>query len=229
MEDIKYHNYYINYLIQKYNYQSYLEIGVLRGNSFDSINCLNKESCDITDEWWENDYPITYVMSSDEMFARMPIDKKYDCIFCDGYHSEEYLYRDIINSLKHLNKGGMVLCHDVVPKTVQNTMELPLSEISSWTGSCWKALTKLQEQNIEYYTLLNKDFGLGIILYKDNPQQLYLSTEKSKLEYSYVFGDNHIKFSDDINYLPNITNQGKYAMHLITEEEFFNMFNENKK
>ena len=70
---------------------------------------------------WELDYPITYLMPSDEMFANMSINQNYDIIFIDGMHSEDYLDRDIINSLKHLNPNGLILCHDVLPVCNFNT------------------------------------------------------------------------------------------------------------
>ena len=152
--DFVFHADYINYLISKHNFKSYLEIGVGYGHNYDNIICKYKECCDISNEHYE---PM-YLMSSDEMFARMPLDKKYDIIFIDGMHSAEYLYRDIINSLKHLNENGLILCHDVIPHALVDTLELNCCEElgCGWCGDCWKVVEQLQRNNIEFYTIIKK-------------------------------------------------------------------------
>jgi len=208
----------INYLIQKNNYKTYLEIGVETGLNFNEINIDHKESCDISNSMWELDYPITYLMTSDEMFANMSINQKYDIIFIDGMHSEDYLDRDIINSLKHLNPNGLILCHDVLPVCNFNTSEL--CNNGAWTGTCWKSITKLQDQNIEFHTLNQNFYGLTIIHYKDNPYQLTYPLYRCTLNYDYVFKNEWYNNSIKCNY----TEQGKYVMHIIEEEEFFNLY-----
>ena len=50
----------IQKFITKRNYKSYLEIGVYNGNNFVNINCENKESCDITDQYLKENIDITY-------------------------------------------------------------------------------------------------------------------------------------------------------------------------
>lgn len=217
----------INYLIDKHNYKSYLEIGVWQGKTFEQINIENKESCDVSDIYWYLDIPITYLMTSDEMFAKMPIDKKYDIIFIDGLHTEEQLDRDIINALKHLNPEGLILCHDVLPLDYFTTTEM--SNTGNWMGTCWKSITKLQDQNISYYTTSISYYGLTIIKYHDNPYQLHYPNYKSNIQFEYVF-NNIFKLDDSyLNYAHweeclNMTDQGKYIMHYITDEEFYNLF-----
>ena len=220
------HTEIIQYLIDKNNYKTYLEIGVTGGNNFNIIRCNEKESCDVVteDERANTNYEgnITYLMTSDEMFAKMPTDKKYDIIFIDGLHDEEYVDRDIINSLKHLNKYGVICVHDTLPyydiaQTDYNIYFNHKDEVVIWNGTTWKAITKLQDNNIEFYTVDNGDFGLTIIKYKDNPQQLQPPTYLSKLRYEYVF--NHTYDNNT-----NITNQGKFILHVITEEQFKELF-----
>lgn len=191
------------------------------GENYDKIICENKECCDISDE----NYKPTYLMSSDEMFERMPLDKKYDIIFIDGMHEASYLYRDIINSLKHLNKNGLILCHDVLPHAYINTLEFNgFHELGyGWTGDVWKVVEQLQKNNIEFYTVHNEDMGLGIIKYNDNPYRFNTIYENSSLKYEYVFGYNIINNANDW-VLPNITNQGKYVLHLISKKDFLEMF-----
>lgn len=214
------HGEIIQYLIDKYNFKTYLEIGVACGYNYNNIKCDTKESNDVID--YDEDivqikYDITYLMPSDEMFAIMPIDKKYDLIFIDGMHDEDYADRDIINALKHLNKNGLICVHDTVP---QNNFAQVSYECFSkqnnkpWNGTTWKSITKLQNNNIEFYTIYDILSGLTIIKYKDNPHHLDIPNYKSNIRYEYIFtNDNKV-----------LTEQGKYIMHGITVEDFKNIF-----
>lgn len=201
----------INYIIQKKGFKSYLEIGTQYGWNYDLINIELKECCDVDDTYHE----MTYVMSSDEMFAKMPLDKKYDIIFIDGLHNELYVHRDIINSLKHLNPGGIICVHDVLPQKFYTSTEKIIPEIDgTWNGDVWKAIVNLQNLNIEYYTIHNNDSGLTIIKYLDNPFKFNISNIKNDYSYNYIFDDNYP--ASDINHF---TTQGKFAMHVITEDQ----------
>lgn len=202
----------INYIIQKKGFKSYLEIGTQFGWNYNLINIESKECCDVDDKYHE----ITYVMSSDEMFAKMAFDKKYDIIFIDGLHNELYVHRDIINSLKHLNPGGIICVHDTLPKKFYTTTEKYIHEVGDgcWNGDVWKAIVNLQNLNIEYYTIHNNDSGLTLIKYLDNPYKLMISNIKNDYNYDYIFDDNYPP--SDINHF---TTQGKFAMHVITEDQ----------
>jgi hypothetical protein len=210
----------LQYLIDKYQFKSYLEIGVTGGLGHLKINCQTKESNDIVDynPIFNVKYDITYLMPSDEMFAKMPIDRKYDLIFIDGMHDEDYVDRDIINALKHLNSNGFICLHDVIPLSSmsQTSYECFNSEMA-WNGTVWKSITKLQNNNLEFYTVINDDSGLTIIKYKDNPYHLQLPNYKCNLRYEYIFTKN-------INPYNRLTEQGKYIMHAISEDEFLNKF-----
>lgn len=67
----------INQLIKTRGYKTYLEVGTDRGDTFDKIEIKTKECCDpannIRDEY---DFKLTYQMTSDEMFEKMPKNKK---------------------------------------------------------------------------------------------------------------------------------------------------------
>ncbi len=208
----------INKLIEKYNYKSYLEIGIYDGDNFSKVNIENKESNDISSSNLKYIDKLTYEMSSDEMFYYMPKDKKYDIIFIDGMHEEQFVDRDIINSMKHLNKGGVICIHDVIPrnKDVQISYYDKEQIIGEWNGDVWKSITKLQDQNIEFYTLLNYDHGLTIIKYKDNFYDLTVPNYLSNLKYDYLFNN-----TNDFNTCLKM--QGIYVLHVINEEQF-NLF-----
>ena len=212
------HNEIINYIIQKKNYKSYLEIGTEYGYNFDEINIEFKECCDIDN----TKHKITYHMTSDEMFANMSLDKKYDIIFIDGMHDEEYVDRDIINSLKHLNKNGIVCVHDVIPSAAEMQVKSEVFKFGDcWTGDVWKSITKLQDNNLEFYTINNNEFGLTIIKYKENPHGLTIPQYKSSIRYNYVFNDTY-------SFDTCITEQGKYVLHIINEDQLDLILNDNE-
>ena len=205
----------INKLIEKYNYKSYLEIGIYDGDNFSKVNIENKESNDISSSNLKYIDKLTYEMTSDEMFYNMPKNKKYDIIFIDGMHEEQFVDRDIINSMKHLNKGGVICVHDVIPKNrkLQINFYNKGNFNDEWTGDCWKSITKLQDQNIEFYTLKNYDYGLTIIKYKDNYYDLTIPNYLSNIKYDYLFND-----TNDFDTCLKI--QGIFALHIINKEQF---------
>lgn len=131
----------------------YLEIGVFRDQVFNSIpiKIENKIGVD----------PVmggTHRMTSDEYFQ---INKtKFDVIFVDGLHHYEQVQKDLINSLKVLNKGGLILIHDMLPQN-PGQEKIPQSQ-ASWTGDVWKLAVELLESKIDF-VIANIDHGVGII------------------------------------------------------------------
>lgn len=201
----------INSLIEKNNYKSYLEIGLDEPkNNYLNINCENKECVDpyIMSEHEKYDTKdvdrineiidtiLDYHMTSDEFFQQNS--KTYDLIFIDGLHTKEQVSRDIINSLKCLNKGGKIVIHDCLP-TSKNMQEVPRIS-SAWTGDVWKTICELKKQNIEF-KVVDCDFGCGIVEYFENSDTLnYIE------EWEFDWND----FLEKRNELLNV----------ITEEEF---------
>lgn len=149
----------INALIQKKSYQSYLEIGVDTGACFNSINCPNKTGVDPSKEVLKN-VPGCIVKTSDDFFKQNK--QTFDIIFIDGLHHYQQVYRDILNSLKVLNKGGTIVCHDMLPPDEMH-QKVPRQQIA-WTGDCWKAWVILRgtRSDLNMY-VINTDYGCGII------------------------------------------------------------------
>lgn len=149
----------INTLIKKYNYQSYLEIGVQHGASYKAVNCNNKTAVD-NDKLVLKFIPDCFIKTSDEFFR----DNKstFDIIFIDGLHEFEQNLKDIKNSLKVLNKGGTIVCHDMLPPD-ENHQKVPRIQ-TQWTGDCWKAFVVLRgtRPDLSMY-VINTDYGCGII------------------------------------------------------------------
>lgn len=152
----------INYLIEKFNYQSYLEIGVDQGQCFGQINLKNKKSVDPAEARYNNAKP-TYKMTSDEFF-KINSDI-YDIIFIDGLHHSEQVDKDLQNSLKFLSVNGTIILHDVNPLT-ELAQRVP-RESGRWNGDVWKSIVRHRLNNKEFgcisIDLLPNDEGISII------------------------------------------------------------------
>lgn len=176
----------IQRLIDKSKTTSYLEIGVGPGLNFQTIQCLEKVCVDPNPTT-----AVTYELTSDDFFAMNT--SKFGVIFIDGLHWSEQVYRDIENSLKILEPGGFIVCHDMNPHSelIQRYPQpIPNSE---WTGDCWKAWVKLRSErsDLEMY-VVDTDYGCGVIS-KGKQKVIKLSEE---LEWDY--------FNKQRNYLLNL-------------------------
>lgn len=152
----------INYIINQYNFNGYLEIGVRDSKeNFNLINIKNKEGVDP-----EPITPVKYKMTSDAFFANYVGDKKYDIIFIDGLHTAEQVYLDVKNAIKHLNPNGFLVLHDCNPPTKYHTRsyEEYLKTRGEWNGDVFKGFIKLKQELLNWNCfVINEDFGCGII------------------------------------------------------------------
>jgi hypothetical protein len=147
----------INYLIKEIKAKSYLEIGVResKGN-FDLVECEDKIAVDPV--------PLSagiLPLTSDQFFEQN--NSTFDFIFIDGLHEEEQVMKDILNSLKVLNEGGYIVCHDMNPTTEEMQL-VPMQTDEAWTGDCWKAWVRLRSTRKDLnMAVVDTDFGVGII------------------------------------------------------------------
>ena len=151
----------LNYLINLYKYESYLEIGVKNpSDNFDLIKIEKKIGIDPN-----KDVKCTFNMISDEYFKSLKNDEKFDIIFIDGFHVEDFVYRDIKNSLNVLNKDGTIVVHDCNPPTKwhQRSYDEYLLEEGPWNGTVWKAFVKCRFELNAFMTVVNEDWGCGVI------------------------------------------------------------------
>lgn len=146
----------INRLIDLYQYQSYLEIGVYnRSLNYDKIKCLRKTGVDP-----EPKAKPDKLMTSDAFFAQNKA--KYDLIFIDGLHHSEQVVKDIDNSLSALNDNGTIVVHDCNP-TSEAMQAVPRIQ-GEWTGDVWKAWQYIRAKYDDLsMCVLDTDYGVGII------------------------------------------------------------------
>jgi hypothetical protein len=151
----------INKAVKKFNIFTYLEIGVGDSVNFKEVKATYKVSVDPNGL-------ATYTVPSDTFFNHNT--STFDFIFIDGLHLEEQVYKDIINSLNCLKKGGIIMCHDMSPEKEEDQLR-EYTRGQTWNGDVWKAWVKLRQErkDLEMY-VINTDCGCGII--KEGEQDL---------------------------------------------------------
>ena len=155
----------INLLIKERGFKSYLEIGVqVPTNNFNKIICEKKYGVDPAAK-----DVVTHPMTSDEFFQSNT--ESFDLIFIDGLHLSEQVIKDVDNSLKSINKNGVIVLHDCMPK--QKLHAQRNRESNEWNGDVWKAAMYIR-MNYEYVslTVLDMDYGCGV-LETSKPQKLF--------------------------------------------------------
>lgn len=152
------HTELLNALVKKFNYQSYLEIGVQDGKNFAAINCPLKVGVDP-----DPNSKATIHATSDEFFAGWD-GQGFHLVFIDGLHHAEQVERDIKNAIKHLYKTptmGAIVVHDLNPFT--EVMQAVPRETREWTGDGWKAWVNLRKQLDAEMFVVDSDYGMGVI------------------------------------------------------------------
>jgi len=188
----------INEIIKKQKFIDYLEIGCFDNDCFSKININNKTGVD----------PIkggTIKKTSDEFFKTNS--NKFDIIFIDGLHEYDQVKRDILNSIKFLNKGGVILCHDSLPaeyseQTVPYTFGL-------WVGDVWKAISEFRNSQDLDICVCAIDHGVSVIKIRENSNPYKsLDFNLKKLNYKFYYKHhnqlmNIKEFEESINFAVN--------------------------
>ena len=154
----------INYLIVKNGYKKYLEIGVAGGDNLNNIHVEQKFGVDT----WPG-APCNFHMTSDEFFSQNQ--ETFDIVFIDGLHLYEQVLRDIENSLKCLNPGGIIVMHDCLPNLPEQQSRTPIP--GAWNGDTWKAAAYVRMNwDGVHFCVLDMDWGCGILT-PNSTQRLY--------------------------------------------------------
>ena len=191
---------FISAATHKFNDCRYLEIGCDNNICFKSIPVINKIGVD----------PVrggNIKNTSDNFFNNN--EKRFDVIFIDGLHIYEQCRKDVINSLKVLNKNGFIFLHDMIPR---NWLEENVPRLQPiWSGNVWKvALELIKTKGIDFF-IINADHGIGVI-----------KKEKKNVVYHDDYENiKNLKFKDFLNLNENI----KY----IEAEHAYKLISLNKK
>ncbi len=150
---------FINKAISKYNDCKYLEIGVADNNVFNSIPLKIQDKFGVDPSEGGN-----YRMTSNEFFQKHE-NIKFDVIFIDGLHHYEQCQEDCINAMSALNKNGIILFHDFLPRSYFEE-NVPRKQIN-WTGNVWKVAVELMNSKNVDFKICNIDMGVGILKLKN--------------------------------------------------------------
>lgn len=196
----------INKIAEKISAESYLEIGVYNpADCFDKIRIKHKES---VDPGIDGLSLATHKLTSDDFFASLEAERRWDIIFIDGLHTGEQVYLDVKNALKHLNENGYIVLHDCNPPTIYHARELQSDRNqpagASWNGTVWKAFQKLRttHSNLLDMVTVDTDWGVGVLR---KGKSVAISEDFNSM-YDYVYFDKN----------------RKDVLLLVNEEEFLN-------
>lgn len=201
-------------VIRKRKKVNYVEIGVQTGYCFFKIKADRKIAVDPhfiikatkkVKAYLKNlsNFNNTFFeLTSDDFFEKKSNYLKkaggIDVIFIDGLHLYEQVVKDIENSLKHLNKGGVILVHDCNPLSEPASVRAYTSEeaavlvgdhpqwINQWNGDVWKAVVQLRsERNDLNIAVFNTDHGVGMIR-PGIPEKTFSITDKKVADLNYA-------------------------------------------
>ena len=118
----------INKIASQLNLNSYLEIGVQRGITFNAINNIPyKTAVDPNFKFnyknHESDSTKFFEITSDVFFKNNK--SKFDLIFLDGLHEFKQTYRDFVNALEFSNEKSIIIIDDVFPNDVYSSLTGP--------------------------------------------------------------------------------------------------------
>ena len=163
----------ICFLIEKFGYKKYLEIGCHDNETFNAIECAFKVGVD----------PVqggTVRLSSDAYFDLSV--ETFDLIFIDGLHHSEQVYRDIKNALLRLRPNGSIVVHDCLPKEEIHQRRDPVDYI--WNGDVWKAFALYRQDPMLDAAVCDFDNGIGIIRIRKNSEPVNLDKPYSLLDWN---------------------------------------------
>lgn len=158
------HTQHIQALINEREYKHYLEIGVQAGHNIMALTGLTKSvGVDPANESsYKEGWPEIVGLTSDEYFDQLDGRTKFDLIFVDGLHHADQVERDIVNSWKHLKKGGALVLHDVWPTSREMTI-IPRQQ-KQWTGDVFRAFDGLIQKYPDLkWELSKEDYGIATI------------------------------------------------------------------
>jgi hypothetical protein len=169
----------INRLLALNQYRRYLEIGCQSDRNFKAVPAAEKTGVDPATGG-------THRMTSDRFFAENK-GAIFDLVFIDGLHTYEQVRKDVVNSLKALAVGGVLVLHDMLPGSWEQERVPRLNQI--WNGTVWKIAYELKRAFGDKFGIIVADQGVGVV-FKDADTNLHrISTEESKRLENKAFED----------------------------------------
>jgi hypothetical protein len=153
---LTHHSFFIYNLLKQIKPNSYLELGIYEGETFNLINkiCNHCVGVDLTNKRLQN-IGIFYEMSTDCFFENNK--ETFDVIFIDANHDYHQVKKDFINCESILNEYGLILLHDTDPQE-QKYLD------KGYCSDSYKIINYLEKtNNYEYITFPISESGLTIV------------------------------------------------------------------
>lgn len=163
--------------------QSYLEIGISKGNTFRSLKLPKKVGVDPQFKFNPAQYRQPgvelYEMTSDVFFADFAGSEKFDMIFIDGLHIFQQAYRDFCNSINHAHDRTVWLIDDVIPsdefsalpdqrEAVRRREKAGVSS-RAWHGDVYKVIFAIHDLHPNYtFVTVNTEGNPQTIVWKSS-------------------------------------------------------------
>jgi hypothetical protein len=163
----------IQYCINKTSCKSYLEIGCDKNQIWNNIKVDTMFGVDPARGG-------NMRMTSDEFFKLKKNRTMFDVIFVDGLHEYQQVTRDVENSLYRLNDGGIIIIHDMLPRTEEMADPNVICK-GSWLGDVYKLAFDLSNRSDIMFKLLLIDQGCGVVIKTPSPSSS--SFQKADWEY----------------------------------------------
>jgi hypothetical protein len=205
----------LNHLVEKYNLQRYLEIGVQNtAQNFDKINCKYKVCVDP-----DPAAGATFKLTSDEFFYLSECKDdmitpnwryQYDLVFIDGLHTAEQVKKDFENALKILSPNGFIVLHDCNPLKEEHTIVPRPTERGHWNGDVYKFACQTSLLGNDDRFTVDIDNGCQVITRGEDNEPIYWSIQEVMFplnKYTWEFFDKN----------------RKEILYLISWEEFINL------
>lgn len=149
---------------------TYLELGLGNGLNFANTLCDKKVSVD----GFKGKKSATFFGTTDDFFAQLDKDARFDIIFIDACHHYDFVLRDFNNSVKHCDRW--IVMHDMIPPTEAHTTK----------GRCsdgYKLLYHLMEEtNMQIYPMRDPA-RLGLTFIKMPADKIDPSPDNTKISY----------------------------------------------
>ena len=162
---------------------NYLEVGIFKGVTFQSVIARNKWGVDIDPAFDISKLPrntTVFVKPSDAFFAQLGEDKMFDMIYIDAEHTFAQAYRELVHSINHLNRWGVILLDDTVPfdaiaaisdESESKREALRVHGTKKWShqGDVWKLILQVSE--------FHKDLVVRTVLGPSRPRTIMWRNE----------------------------------------------------
>lgn len=186
-----------------FNVKSYFEVGTFSGGSLADVTC-DTVSVDPKfkldrDVIGDKQALMMFQMTSDDFFGKYDLSAllggPVDMAFLDGLHIYEYLFRDFINTERHMKPNGVVFLHDCLPRTFGITARRQgEAKGRGWTGDVWKvvAILKKYRPDLQVHLLNCPPTGLVMISNMD-PTSTVLEDRYYEITREFAESDNDEK------------------------------------